>query len=84
MTLRRETIVPVLALLVIAAAIPFAIVDTFKTGRVHARPIMPKVLELAERGALRPELITTRVVGFADAPDALLERDWTKLVVARP
>jgi hypothetical protein len=30
MKLRRETIVPVLALLVIAAAIPFAIVDTLK------------------------------------------------------
>jgi hypothetical protein len=35
MTLRRETILPVLALLVIAAAIPFAIVDTLKTGRVY-------------------------------------------------
>ncbi len=35
MTLRRETIVTVLALLVIAAAIPFAIVDTLKTGRVY-------------------------------------------------
>jgi len=57
---------------------------TFKTGRVHARPIMPEVLELAERGALRPELITTRVVDWSDAVDALLERDWTKLVVARP
>jgi hypothetical protein len=30
MRLRRETIMPVLALLVIAAAIPFAIVDTLK------------------------------------------------------
>jgi len=56
---------------------------TFKTGRVHARPIMPEVLELAERGALRPELITTRVVDWSEAGDALLERDWTKLVVAR-
>jgi hypothetical protein len=35
MTLRRETIVPMLALLVIAATVPFAIVDTFKTGRVY-------------------------------------------------
>jgi hypothetical protein len=35
MKLRRETIVPVLALLVIAAAIPFAIMDTVKTGRVY-------------------------------------------------
>ncbi len=58
-------------------------VVTFKTGRVHARPIMPKVLELAARGALQPELITTRVVGFSEAVDALLERDWTKLVLER-
>ena len=35
MTLRRETIVLLLALLVIAAAIPFAIVDTYQTGRVY-------------------------------------------------
>jgi threonine dehydrogenase-like Zn-dependent dehydrogenase len=56
---------------------------TFKTGRVHARPVMPEVLELAERGALHPELITTRVVDFPDAAEALLERDWTKLVFAR-
>ena len=35
MKLRRETVVPLLALLVIAAAIPFAIVDTVQTGRVY-------------------------------------------------
>jgi hypothetical protein len=35
MTLRRDTIVTVLAVLVIAAAIPFAIMDTIKTGRVY-------------------------------------------------
>ena len=35
MTLRRETLVTVLALLVIAIAIPFAIVDTIETGRVY-------------------------------------------------
>jgi threonine dehydrogenase-like Zn-dependent dehydrogenase len=56
---------------------------TFKTGRVHARPIMPEVLELAERGSFRPELITTRVVDFADAADALIAGDWTKLVLER-
>jgi threonine dehydrogenase-like Zn-dependent dehydrogenase len=56
---------------------------TFKTGRVHARPIMPEVLGLAERGVFHPELITTRVIEWSDAADALLERDWTKLVVER-
>jgi len=31
----------------------------------------------------RPELVTTSVVGWSDAADALLERDWTKLVIER-
>jgi hypothetical protein len=44
---------------------------------------MPHVLELAASGALRPELVTTRVVGWADAADALLEHGWTKLVIER-
>lgn len=35
LTLRRDTIVTVLALLVIATAIPFAIIDTVETGRVY-------------------------------------------------
>lgn len=56
---------------------------TFKTGRVHARPAMPEVLALAERGTLRPELITTRIVGWSDAVESLIERDWTKLILAR-
>ena len=56
---------------------------TFKTGRVHARPAMAQVLELAASGALRPELVTTRVVAWDEAPEALLERDWTKLVIER-
>jgi threonine dehydrogenase-like Zn-dependent dehydrogenase len=56
---------------------------TFKTGRANARPAMPHVLELAASGALRPELVTTSVVGWADAADALAERGWTKLVFER-
>jgi hypothetical protein len=35
MTLRRDSIVAVLAVLVIAATIPYAIMDTLETGRVH-------------------------------------------------
>jgi len=35
MKLRRENVVPWLAVLVIVAAIPLAIVDTFETGRVY-------------------------------------------------
>jgi threonine dehydrogenase-like Zn-dependent dehydrogenase len=56
---------------------------TFKTGRVDARTAMPHVLELSASGALRPELVTTRVVDWTDAADALLEGGWTKLVIER-
>ena len=35
MTLRREVIVSVLAIFVIAIALPFAIMDTIETGRVY-------------------------------------------------
>jgi len=56
---------------------------TFKTGRANARTAMPHVLALAASGALHPELVTTRVVAWSDAAPALLERDWTKLVIER-
>lgn len=56
---------------------------TFKTGRANARTAMPHVLDLAASGSLHPELVTTSVVGWSDAPDALLERGWTKLVIER-
>ena len=56
---------------------------TFRTGRAHVREAMPRVLELAATGALHPERITTRVVTWPDAPDALLEGGWTKLVFER-
>jgi hypothetical protein len=32
---------------------------------------------------VRPELVTTKVVKWADAADALLEGGWTKLVIER-
>jgi hypothetical protein len=35
LTLRRDTIVTVLAILAIAIALPFAIVDTFEKGRIY-------------------------------------------------
>jgi alcohol dehydrogenase len=56
---------------------------TFHTGRANAREAIPHVLALAASGALRPEAVTSRVVGWDDAADALLEKDWTKLVFAR-
>jgi threonine dehydrogenase-like Zn-dependent dehydrogenase len=47
------------------------------------REAMPQVLELAAAGRLRPERVTTRVVQWSDAVDALLEGGWTKLVIER-
>ena len=46
-------------------------VVTFETGRVHARPAMPGVLDLAAGGDFRPEEVTSRVVAWDDAPAAL-------------
>ena len=56
---------------------------TFKTGRVSAREAMPHVLELAAAGAIEPQLITSRIVAWEDADAALVECDWTKLVIER-
>ena len=58
-------------------------VVTFETGRVHARPAIPTVLDLAAGGDFRPAEVTSRVVTWDDAPAALLERDWVKLVAQR-
>ena len=56
---------------------------TFRTGRANAREAMPHVLALAATGALRPQLVISQVVRWADAADALLEGGWTKLVIER-
>jgi alcohol dehydrogenase len=56
---------------------------TFKTGRAHVREAMPLVLELVAAGSLQPERVTTRTVPWLDAAAALLEADWTKLVIER-
>jgi alcohol dehydrogenase len=56
---------------------------TFHTGRGHVRRAIPDVLALAASGALRPELVTSRIVGWDEAPEALSGGDWTKLVIER-
>ncbi len=56
---------------------------TFRTGRANARSAMPHVLGLAASGHLHPELVTSRVVGWDDAPAALADGAWTKLVIER-
>jgi alcohol dehydrogenase len=55
----------------------------FFTGRVHARPAIPEVIELIASGRLDPALITTRVAGWDEAPQALTEGEFVKLVFAR-
>jgi alcohol dehydrogenase len=56
---------------------------TFVTGRCHARPAIPGVLELAASGRFKPETVTSTVVAWDDAIDALVGGGWTKLVVER-
>ena len=56
---------------------------TFITGRANAREAMPHVLDLAASGALAPEKVTTSVVPWEQAPDALAGGGWTKLVIER-
>jgi alcohol dehydrogenase len=55
---------------------------TFHTGRVHARPGIPRVLELIESGRLRPELATAETVAWDDAADALAEHEAKLVLVA--
>jgi threonine dehydrogenase-like Zn-dependent dehydrogenase len=60
----------------------YVMVGTFTTGRIHARRDAPAVLELLAGGELDVAPVTTKVVAFDDAADALLE-DYTKLVFSR-
>jgi len=53
---------------------------TFATGRIHARRDAPEVLDLLASGTFDPTPVTTRVVGFDEAADALVGHDYTKLI----
>jgi alcohol dehydrogenase len=53
---------------------------TLVTGRIHARRDAPRVLELLAGGDFDPTPVTTRVVPFAEAAEALSAHDHTKLV----
>jgi len=54
----------------------------FFVGRAHAVSLLPEVMPLVAARRLRPEEVTTRVVGWEEAPVAWLE-DAIKLVVTR-
>lgn len=55
---------------------------TFTTGRVQARPPIPRILDLVAAGTLQPGRVTSSVAGWDDAADAVMERQ-TKLVISR-
>jgi len=55
---------------------------TFITSRASSRALMPAILDAVASGRLHPELVTSRVVAWDDAVDALLETP-TKLVMTR-
>jgi alcohol dehydrogenase len=54
----------------------------FRTGRVMARAIIPDVLERTAAGELHPERVTSKIVAWDDAADAVGEPE-TKLIVTR-
>lgn len=56
---------------------------TFITGRIHARRDAPAVLDMLASGSFDPAPVTTKVVDFDEAREALLEHDYTKLVFTR-
>jgi alcohol dehydrogenase len=53
---------------------------TLHASRVHARATIPHVLELVADGRLEPQRVTSAVVGFGDAEEALHDPP-TKLVL---
>ena len=55
---------------------------TLHTGRVHARAVIPEVLELIAAGRLDPALVTSAVAEFADAEAALAELPTKLILVA--
>jgi alcohol dehydrogenase len=63
--LRRRAEIPLLEMYIRNA--------TLHVGRTNVRALIPDVLELMTYGGLRPELVTTTVAGFDDAPRVLQE-----------
>lgn len=55
---------------------------TFHTGRAHARPAIPAILDLVAAGRFDPSVVTTVTASWDDAVDALLETPL-KLVAVR-
>jgi alcohol dehydrogenase len=54
--------------------------STYRTGRAHARPNIPPILELIATGRLRPELVTTAELTPEETPERLVAGGYTKLI----
>jgi threonine dehydrogenase-like Zn-dependent dehydrogenase len=52
------------------------------TGRVHARPVMERILDLVREGKLEPEKVTGETASWDDAAEALAGHR-SKLVISR-
>jgi threonine dehydrogenase-like Zn-dependent dehydrogenase len=57
---------------------------TLHTSRVHARAVIPQVLELVAAGRLDPAVVTSAVADFADAPAALADPPTKLVLVSGP
>ena len=55
---------------------------SFHIGRAQARPAIPAILELVLEGRLHPEAVTSRVVDWEEAPEAV-QAPERKLVIER-
>jgi len=55
---------------------------SFRTGRGHARPAIPALIDLVASGRLHPELVTSQVADWESAPEALADPP-RKLVLTR-
>jgi threonine dehydrogenase-like Zn-dependent dehydrogenase len=56
----------------------------FHTGRANCRAYMPHVLDLVQAGRVQPERITSEVVRWEDAADALAEPSMKPLIAREP
>ncbi len=54
----------------------------FHIGRVNSAAVLPEVVALIAEGRLHPEVVTSKVIGWEEAPERYLDRA-VKLVAAR-
>ena len=54
----------------------------FHIGRAHSAALLPEVVALVAAGRLQPELVTTDVIDWEDAPERFLE-PTVKLIIER-